>query len=100
MLFSWAASGDVLHDFHGDRDGAAANAAESFDGRPRREADGSFAAPFSGIHGWYWENPGASTVTVRLATAGFYTEAHEFHYDGTRQARDVRSLDTIAAARE
>jgi len=95
MLFSWAASADVLHDFHGDRDGAPANAAESFDSRPRREADGSFSAPFSGIHGWYWENPGGSTVTVQLKTAGFYTEAHEFHYDGTRVEREVRSLDTL-----
>ena len=95
MLFAWSASGSVLHDFHGDRDGAPANAAVSYDSQPRREAYGSFAAPFSGIHGWYWENPGGSTVTVRLTTAGFYTEAHEFHYDGTRLEREVRSLDTL-----
>jgi hypothetical protein len=100
MLFSWTASGDVRHDFHGDRDGAPANAAVSFDSRPRREASGSFNAPFAGIHGWYWENPGGSTVTVRLTTAGFYTEAHEFHYDGSRVARDVRSLDTIDLSQE
>lgn len=97
MLFSWTADGDVLHDFHGDRDGAPANAAESYDSRPRREAAGSFTAPFSGIHGWYWENPGGSTITVRLTTAGFYSAAHEFHYDGTRIERQVRELDTIEA---
>jgi hypothetical protein len=100
MLFSWMASGDVQHDFHGDRDGAPANAAESFDKLPRREAYGSFIAPFSGIHGWYWENPSAATITVRLVTAGFYTEAHEFHYDGTRVTREVRSLDTIAVRQD
>jgi hypothetical protein len=99
MLFSWTASGDVVHDFHGDRDGAPANAAESFDNQPRRRADGSFTAPFSGIHGWYWENPGGSAITVRLTTAGFYTAAHEFHYDGTRLPREVRGLDTIAIHR-
>jgi hypothetical protein len=99
MLFSWTASGDVLHDFHGDRDGAPANAAESFDNRPRREAYGSFSAPFSGVHGWYWENPGAATITVRLTTAGFYTEAHEFHYDGSRVTRDVLRLDTLDLSR-
>ena len=97
MLFSWAASGDVVHDFHGDRDGAPANAAESYDKRSRRQADGSFTAPFSGIHGWYWENPGGDTITVRVTTAGFYTAAHEFHYDGTRLPREVRSLESIAA---
>ena len=100
MLFSWAASGDVAHDFHGDRDGAPANAAESFDRRPRRQADGSFTAPFSGIHGWYWENPGGSTITVRVTTSGFYTAAHEFRFDGTRVLREIRGLDTITVNRD
>lgn len=95
MLFSWIADGDVMHDFHGDPDGAPANASQSFDKQPRRRAEGSFAAPFSGIHGWFWENPGGETITVRLTTAGFYTAAHEFRFDGTRQARQVRSLDAI-----
>jgi hypothetical protein len=95
MLFSWTANADVVHDLHGDPDGAPANASQSFDKQPRRRADGSFTAPFSGIHGWFWENPGGDTITVRVTTAGFYSAAHEFHFDGTRQGREVRSLDTI-----
>ena len=95
MLFSWTADGDVMHDFHGDPDGAPANASQSYDKQPRRRADGSFTAPFSGIHGWFWENPGGEMVTVRVTTAGFYTAAHEFRFDGTRQGRDVRTLDSI-----
>jgi hypothetical protein len=97
MLFSWTASGDIVHDFHGDPQGAPADAAQSFDNAPRRRADGSFAAPFTGIHGWYWENLGAETITIKLNTAGFYTSAHQFRYDGTRQTREIRALDTIAA---
>jgi hypothetical protein len=97
MLFSWTASGDVLHDFHGDPEGAPADAAQSFDNAARRQADGSFTAPFTGIHGWYWENPGADSITVTLNTAGFYTSAHQFRFDGTREAREVRTLDTLAA---
>lgn len=97
MLFSWTASGDVIHDFHGDPEGAPADAAQSFDKVARRRADGSFVAPFTGIHGWYWENPGADTIRIRLNTAGFYTSAHQFRYDGTRQTREVRALDTITA---
>lgn len=95
MLFSWTADGDVLHDFHGDPDGAPANSEQSYDKQPRRRADGSFTAPFSGIHGWFWENPGGETITVRLTTAGFYTTAHEFHFNGTRRQREVRTLDSI-----
>jgi hypothetical protein len=95
MLFSWTADGDVAHDFHGDPDGAPANSEQSYDKQPRRRADGSFTAPFSGIHGWFWENPGGETITVRVTTAGFYTTAHEFHFNGTRQDRTVRTLDSI-----
>jgi hypothetical protein len=95
MLFSWKATGDVIQDFHGSPDGASSNEEQSFDKRPRRQADGSFSAPFAGIHGWYWENPGGDTVTVRVTTAGFYNAAHEFRFDRTRIAREIRSLDTI-----
>ena len=95
MLFAWTADGDVMHDFHGDPDGAPASAAQSYDTRPRRRADGTFAAPFSGIHGWYWENPGGETITVKVTTAGFYTSAHQFRFDGTRYPRTVRALETI-----
>jgi hypothetical protein len=96
MLFSWRASGDVMHDMHGDPEGqSSSTAAVSFDARSRRQADGSFEAPFTGIHGWYWENPGAETLTVRITTAGFYTSAHQFRFDRTRVAREVRSVETI-----
>jgi hypothetical protein len=82
--------------FHGDPDGqSSSTSAQSFDAQPRRQADGSFAAPFTGIHGWFWENPGGDTITVRVTTAGFYTAAHQFRFDRTRIAREVRALDTI-----
>jgi hypothetical protein len=99
MIFSWRASGDVMHDFHGDPEGQpSSTSAQSFDARPRRQADGSFDAPFTGIHGWYWENLGGETITVRVTTAGFYSSAHQFRSDRTRATRDVRSLDTITPA--
>ena len=99
MLFSWQASGDVMHDFHGDPEGqSSSTSAQSFDSRPRRQADGSFVAPFTGIHGWFWENLGGDMITVRVTTAGFYTSAHQFRFDRTRIAREVRALDTITPA--
>ena len=66
-------------------------AEQSFDKAERREANGSFTAPFSGIHGWFWENPGADPVTVRLASAGFYTSAVEIRSDRSRQPRPLRA---------
>jgi hypothetical protein len=101
MVFSWRATGDLMHDFQGDRDNQTSGSAEqSFDSGTRRRADGSFIAPFSGIHGWFWENPGGETITVRLTSAGFYTSAHQFRYDRTRIAREVRSLDGIPVSEE
>jgi len=98
MAYSWTASAPVLQDFHGERAAGGtegAPAEQSFDKRDRNAADGSFIAPFAGIHGWYWENPGGEPVTVRLTTAGFYSAAVEIRSDRTRTARTLRSLDTL-----
>jgi hypothetical protein len=98
MLFSWSADGDITQDFHGDPDGGGKDSTQSFDKLPRRGSEGSFTAPFSGIHGWYWENPGGETVKVRMTTAGFYTAAHQFTMTGTRESRAIRGLDAIPTA--
>lgn len=84
LLFSWAATGEVIYDFHSEPDGAPEGYAQSFEKGRTAQSNGSYAAPFSGIHGWYWENPGAEDVTITLTTAGFYTEATEFHASGKR----------------
>ena len=89
MLFSWTADGGLLHDLHGDRAGAPANASESFDKEARRQASGTFTAPFSGIHGWFWENPSGEPVTISLASAGFYASAIEIRLDKSRHPREL-----------
>jgi len=96
MVFSWTASAPVTQDFHGERAVAAAGEAaeESYDKVDREGADGTFTAPFAGIHGWYWENPNADPVTVRLTTSGFYSSAFEIRSDRTRTARTLRGPDT------
>ena len=79
LLFNWKASSAVNYDFHAEPDGAPRGFAESYEkGNAASQAGGTFTAPFGGIHGWYWQNPGSQEVTVTLTTAGFYTVAHEF----------------------
>ncbi len=92
MLFSWEATGAVSFNFHSAPDGAPAGYAESFDSQEVDRANGSYTAPFTGIHGWYWENLGSDYVTVRLTTAGFYSEAHQARdrVSGFRPLRDAR----------
>jgi hypothetical protein len=82
MLYSWSATGNVKYDFHGEPQGAPRGYAESYEMGEKRGAAGSFFAPTSGIHGWYWENTGRDMVTVTLKTAGFYRAGIEFRQTG------------------
>lgn len=99
MLYSWRANAPLIHDFHGERAGDSGDggpAEESFDKQDRRQATGSFAAPFSGIHGWYWENPRGDPITIRLTSSGFYSSALEIRSDRTRRTRNLRPLETLS----
>lgn len=79
LLYSWHASRDVNYEFHAEPDGAPQGFAESYEKKTETpSASGTLTAPFSGIHGWYWENPTDDEVTVTLAAAGFYNMSHEF----------------------
>ena len=80
LLYSWKATGPVNYELHAEPDGAPAGYAESFEQKnATATASGTLTAPFSGIHGWYWENPADSGITVTLSAAGFYNMSHEFH---------------------
>jgi hypothetical protein len=39
---------------------------------------GSFTAPSTGIHGWFWENKGDKDVMFHLSVAGFFDSAKMF----------------------
>lgn len=89
MFYSWTASADVVHDLHGEPDKGEE---QSFDTKPRREGNGAYRAPFTGIHGWFWENPGADTITVRIDTVGFYASAVEIRSNRTRHMHELRAI--------
>ena len=79
LLFSWSASAPVHYELHSVPYGAPKDFAETFDKQDDRPvASGSYTAPFTGIHGWYWQNRTDRTVTLKLSAAGFFTEAQEF----------------------
>lgn len=85
LLYSWSATGPVNVEFHAEPDGAPAGYAQTYDKSRGNIASGTLTAPFSGIHGWYWQNTGPAPVTVTLTSSGFYNLAHEFRPDGTVQ---------------
>jgi hypothetical protein len=79
LLYSWKATTDVNYEFHAEPDGAPQGYAESYEKKNGvASASGTLTAPFSGIHGWYWENPTDAEITVTLTAAGFYNMSHEF----------------------
>ncbi|MEE8439165.1 MAG: hypothetical protein V3S07_06220 [Micropepsaceae bacterium] len=95
MLYSWTSTDTVIHDFHGDPD-ENPTAVQSYDMRNLSSGNGSFTAPFTGIHGWYWENPGGNRIIVNVTASGFYAWAVEIHYDGTRLRHDIMALKADA----
>jgi len=79
MLYSWKATGPVAFEFHGEPDNKPnKDYFESYELNDKAGADhanGSFTAPSTGIHGWFWENKGKKEVEIHLVTTGFYDNA-------------------------
>ncbi len=78
IAYSWMSTDVVSFDFHGEPADGPEGYAESFSIGKGKKESGAFTAPFTGIHGWFWENRGADSVTITLRAAGFYTETLEF----------------------
>jgi hypothetical protein len=76
MVYAWQAAGPIKFEFHSEPDDSSLKVRSHEKGESDHEA-GSLLAPYTGIHGWYWENPGQSDVTLTLTSAGFYTAGEE-----------------------
>jgi hypothetical protein len=80
LIYSWTASDKVLFEFHGEPNVKPAGKEgtdyyetyEIDDQVGRDQSHGTFIAPTSGIHGWFWQNMTAHPVTIKLVSAGFY----------------------------
>jgi hypothetical protein len=82
MVYAWKANGKLTFEFHGEPDvKPTKDYFESYeldDKVGKDEYYGSFTAPTTGIHGWFWKNKGDKDVTFHLNTAGFYDKAQMF----------------------
>ncbi|GAA0337527.1 hypothetical protein GCM10009087_54950 [Sphingomonas oligophenolica] len=72
FVFSWKATGPVKMDMHGERSLTSEDFSTYWKQKGMTDAQGSFMAPFPGIHGWYWRNQGEAPVTITLRISGFY----------------------------
>ena len=79
MVYAWKATAPVAYEFHGEPDNKPnKDYFESYELNDNTGSDhsyGSFIAPSTGIHGWFWENKGKKEVQIHLVTAGFYDSA-------------------------
>jgi len=79
MVYAWKATGKVQFEFHGEPDQKPRpDYFESYELDDKAGQDhsyGSFTAPTTGIHGWFWENKGDKDVQIHLTTAGFFDSA-------------------------
>lgn len=78
MVYSWRATAPVDFDFHTEPAGLPPSASETFERGEAAEKQGSYTAPYEGIHGWYWENVYDADVVVTLEAAGFFSEGRLF----------------------
>jgi len=80
LIYSWTANDKLLFEFHGEpnvkpagREGTDYYETYDIDNQVGKgEGHGTFVAPSTGIHGWFWENKTQGEVTLKLVSAGFY----------------------------
>jgi hypothetical protein len=80
LAYSWTSSATLFYEFHGEPNVKPAGKEgtdyyESYDLDDKvgkAESHGTFVAPSTGIHGWFWENKSDKPVNLKLVTAGFY----------------------------
>lgn len=82
MVYAWKADGKLAFEFHGEPDQKPSkDYYESYelDDKVGKDASyGTFVAPSTGIHGWFWQNKGNKDVSFRLMVAGFFDSAKMF----------------------
>jgi len=85
LVYAWKANGKLTFEFHGEPDQKPnKDYFESYelDDKVGKESSyGTFTAPSTGIHGWFWQNKGDKDVQFRLTVAGFFDSA-KMYVDG------------------
>ena len=92
MVFNWKAEAPVDVDFHTVPDGKPISASETFMRGPASSGQGTYRAPYPGLHGWYWKNTGKDKelVTIIINASGFFTEARMFSGDPVGEPMEVK----------
>lgn len=72
IAFTWKSTEPVYYDMHAHPFEGGVDLTESYGVGNAALMHGRYIAPFTGIHGWYWQNRSLDPVTLTLkATGGF-----------------------------
>ncbi len=82
VAFRWEASGPLDYDMHGHPFDGGTDLTESFSISEAQVMQGVFIAPYTGIHGWFWQNRTLDNVTLRLEASGGMTTSTIFSSAG------------------
>jgi len=79
LIYAWKADGPLQFEFHGEPDQKPKpDYFESYllDNKAGRDQFyGSFIAPSTGVHGWFWQNKTKKDVRMHLSVSGFFDVA-------------------------
>lgn len=93
LVFSWSATSELLFDMHADPDGMAGDkGVESFSKGTAATGAGVYEAPFTGIHGWFWENRSFNEVVLQIVSAGYYEGSVVFRDGGSFERTQEAAL--------
>jgi hypothetical protein len=91
MVFAWKADGPLQFEFHGEPDRKPKpDYFESYllDNKLGRDRFyGSFTAPTTGVHGWFWQNKTKQDVRMHLSVSGFFDSSKM--YEGGAQPEEM-----------
>jgi hypothetical protein len=78
VAFHWEGSAPLHYDMHAHPFDGGTELTESYAVTEALSLNGIYTAPFTGIHGWYWQNRSLDTVTLRLEASGAMTTSTIF----------------------
>jgi hypothetical protein len=82
IVFAWKADGPVQFEFHGEPDKKPKpDYFESYlldDKIGKDHFYGSFIAPTTGVHGWFWQNKEKKIVRMHLSVSGFFDSSKTY----------------------
>lgn len=92
ISFLWSATGSLNYDMHAEPFEGGTELTESYSIEQADRLGGRYVAPFSGIHGWYWQNRSLEPVHLTLDAWGGMTGSKVFDTAG-EQDRELTPVE-------